>query len=71
MNLYDYYTKPQELTGYDERIAKIPQLAYKYARSTGQQFPEGEAVIATDPKWAYWYANLFDLVYDKTNKRFN
>jgi hypothetical protein len=56
MNLYKYYSKPQELTGYDERIAKIPQLAYVYARSTGKRFPEGEAAIAKDPELAYWYA---------------
>ena len=33
-----------------------PEKAYFYAERRMVRFPEGEAVIATDPYWAYHYA---------------
>ena len=39
-----------------DRILGEAEKAYFYAERRMVRFPEGEAVIATDPYWAYMYA---------------
>jgi hypothetical protein len=56
MNIYKFHTNPESLDHYEERLTRVPKLAYEHAKKLGRRFPEGEAVIAKDAKWSYWYA---------------
>ena len=40
-----------------------PEEAYNLAKEKGERMPEVEAVIATDPEWACWYA--IDVIKDR------
>jgi hypothetical protein len=56
MNIYKFHTNPESLDHYEERLTKVPNLAYEHAESLLKRFPEGEAAIAKDAWYAYWYA---------------
>jgi hypothetical protein len=56
MNIYQYHTDPESLDYYEERLTRVPKLAYDHAKSLGKRFPEGEAAIAKDTHYAYMYA---------------
>ena len=60
MNLYQLHTEPENLYGWQQRM-RIPKFAYEEAyyryEKTRKRFPDLESVIATDPEWAYVYAN--------------
>jgi len=45
MNLYNYYNKPEELTGYANRITTVPSIAYYHAMDNEKVFLAGEAAI--------------------------
>ena len=58
LNLYRYHTQPQTLAHYEEARTSVPEMAYQYASEVlNGRFPAGEAAIARDAKWAYWYAH--------------
>jgi hypothetical protein len=56
MNIYEFHTDPESLDLYEERLTRVPKLAYDHARSLRRRFPEGEAAIAKSAIYAYWYA---------------
>jgi hypothetical protein len=57
MNIYKYHSDPESLDHYEERLTRVPKLAFEHAKSLRRRFPEGEAAIAKDAKYAYYYAN--------------
>jgi hypothetical protein len=58
MNIYQFHTNPESLDFYEERLTRVPKLAYEHAKSLDRRFPEGEAAIAKSATYAYWYALL-------------
>jgi hypothetical protein len=56
MNIYQFHTNPESLDHYEERLTKVPKLAYEHAESLDRRFPEGEPAIAKNKMWAYFYA---------------
>ena len=56
MNLYNYHSNPNILDQYDNRVAIITELAFKYAEKTNQRFRFGEHAISKDPYYACYYA---------------
>ena len=59
MNIYKFHTDPECLDLYEERLTRVPKLAYERAKSLLRRFPEGEAAIAKDAEYAYRYAKSF------------
>ena len=55
MNIYKYHADPESLDLYEERLIRVPKLAFEHAISLGKRFPEGEAAIAKDARFAYYY----------------
>lgn len=53
MNLYEYYSKPDTLIGYANRMYLVPNLAYELAVNGDKKAIE---VIKKDPKTAVHYA---------------
>jgi hypothetical protein len=58
MNIYQFHTVPETLDGYEERLTRVPKLAYEHAKSSGRRFPEGEAAIAKS-EWKREYEEEF------------
>ena len=56
MNIYKFHTNPESLDFYEERLTKVPKLAFEHAKSLGRRFLEGEEAIAKDTVYAYEYA---------------
>jgi hypothetical protein len=56
MNIYQFYTDPESLDHYEERLTRVPKLAHEHAKRLGRRFPDGEAAIAKDPAYAFLYA---------------
>lgn len=55
INLYDYYSSPEELNGYENRIHFFPILAYEEILN-GNKDPELLDVLKKDPEYAFFYA---------------
>jgi hypothetical protein len=56
MNIYQFHTDPEKLDLFNESLSKVPEIAFEHAKSLGRRFPEGEAAIAKDKEYAYYYA---------------
>ncbi len=57
MNIYKYHTDPESLDHYEDRLTRVPELAFEHAMSLGRRFPEGEAAIANNALYAFSYAH--------------
>jgi len=55
MNFYKYFTRPEQLDGYENRF-RIPGLAYQAAQTGEITWKQAEPYIMKDPKWAFRYA---------------
>ena len=56
LNLYKYYSQPQQLMGYAESAKKIPSIAWDMAK-TDEQKRKLEHLWVGDPQYAYRYAH--------------
>jgi hypothetical protein len=56
MNIYKFHADPASLDHYEERLTRVPKLAYEHAKCLDRRFPEGEAAIAKGAWYAYLYA---------------
>lgn len=56
MDLYQLYSKPEELTGYESRYEIIPELIWFRYAGDRDELKKKEAILALDPKYAYLYA---------------
>jgi len=36
MNLYKYHNNPEQLDGYEDRVLRVPELAYEFAKEKGK-----------------------------------
>jgi hypothetical protein len=55
-NIYRYHADPESLDLFREVTAKNPEFAYICALALGRRFPGGEAAIAKDAEYAFFYA---------------
>ena len=55
MNLYKYFTHPEQLDGYENRI-RIPDIAYRAAENGEITWEQAEPYIMKDPRSACWNA---------------
>jgi len=55
MNIYKYFTRPEQLDGYENRF-RIPSLAYEAAQNGEITWKQAEPYIMKDPELAYLYA---------------
>jgi len=55
MNLYKYFTRPEQLVGYENRF-RVPSLAYELAEDGEITWKQAEPYIMKDPWLAYEYA---------------
>jgi hypothetical protein len=53
-----YWSDATELRKREKIWARNPKIAYLYASVVKEPFPAGEAIIAQDPWYAYWYASF-------------
>ena len=59
MNLYEFYSNPEELNGYEDRVYHIPELAYKTIFSNQKNkydIKRLEDAISKKAKYSYEYA---------------
>jgi hypothetical protein len=61
MNIYKYHFNPESLDLYEERLTRVPILAFVRARKLGKTFPEGEAAIAKSWLWKEEYQKEFKV----------
>ncbi len=57
LNLYNYFSNPKKLLGYNERVTIVPILAYQKCIVDGTRDPTLEKTILKDPWLAYKYSN--------------
>lgn len=57
MNIYRYHSNSEQLTGHEDRVYLVPELAYNYARKQGTRAPEVEPTIMRNPLFALEYAD--------------
>ena len=55
MDIFEFYTNPEELYGYNKRYM-IPPIAYQKAEKLGKRISKAEPYIAKDPYLAVRYA---------------
>lgn len=56
MNLYQLYSKPKELPGYESRYEVVPELIWAKANLNEKELKKKEHILALDPYYAYMYA---------------
>jgi len=55
MNIYKYFTYPEQLVGYENRL-RIPDIAYRAAENGEITWEQAEPYIMKDPRSACLYA---------------
>ena len=68
MNLYNFFSYPKDLQGYDDRYTHVPEAAWDHVRMSytkslslsipNNPDPKALATIANDPIFSYEYAEL-------------
>ena len=57
LNLFKYHTNPETITGFDQVMNSVPDLAWDHFEDNHEELRKREHVWAKSPMYSYLYAN--------------